>query len=196
MIAAASHDPSLKAHIMKKMKWSEQISLRIDWDSHCRAFRQLPCQRKFSIAKLIHGLANTNRQNHLYYKMSKNLCRGCQREGETFEYVLLCSYSATQLVRHTAMLQFDQALASSGLPSSITKVLLHGFSEWFRPPSGHSRAPTFGSVIPVDVTLTAAYTEQYHTLAWYNFALGRVSHHWAAAAHILNWSTGAMFDPQ
>ncbi len=50
-------------------------------------FHRLTQHQKILAAKLIHGLANTNHQNSLYYWSFKQ-CSCCQTTKETFEYVL------------------------------------------------------------------------------------------------------------
>jgi hypothetical protein len=66
----------------------------VDWKARRRAFTRLTKFQQLSVTKLIHNLAITNRQNHLFYGTS-NLCPGCQLEEETFEHVIRCSLPAT-----------------------------------------------------------------------------------------------------
>jgi hypothetical protein len=55
---------------MKKTKWSHREFNMVDWISHEKAFKRLTRHQQITMAKLIHNLANTNKQNFLYYKTS------------------------------------------------------------------------------------------------------------------------------
>jgi hypothetical protein len=55
---------------------------------------RLTRKQKITMAKLIHGLANTNRQNHLYYNTA-NLCPSFNVEEETFENALTSWHPTT-----------------------------------------------------------------------------------------------------
>lgn len=46
----------------------------VDWNAHEWAFKRFTWEQKITMAKLVHGLVNTNCQNNLYYNMS-NLCQ-------------------------------------------------------------------------------------------------------------------------
>jgi hypothetical protein len=64
----------------------------------------------------------------------------------------------------------------------MTSIILHGFSNCLQPPhQPPSKPSTYGSVLSMDMILTAAYTEQYHSIGWFHFVLGRVSNKWTAA---------------
>jgi hypothetical protein len=47
----------------------------------------------------------------------------------------------------------------------------------------------------MDMILTAAYTEQFHSIWWFQFTLGRVSTHWSAAVALYRWSHPETADP-
>jgi hypothetical protein len=69
----------------------------VHWTAHEKAFKQLTWHQQIHTAKLIHNLANINRQNFLYYKTSP-LCPGCDTEEEyiapyhKLPYILNSSY--------------------------------------------------------------------------------------------------------
>lgn len=88
------HDNLLQKYVLKKTKWEVATFNKVDWDAHESAFNRLPRCLTITTAKLIHNLANTNRQKILYYK-SCALCPGCQAEEETFEHILKCSFPST-----------------------------------------------------------------------------------------------------
>jgi hypothetical protein len=89
IISTSLHTPLLRDHIKKKTGWTDYEFNLVDWDNHERAFSRLTRGNKISIAKLIHQLVNTNRQNSLYYGTTK-LCPTCNLEEETMHHVLLC----------------------------------------------------------------------------------------------------------
>jgi hypothetical protein len=94
-LAVSLHDTPIVAHILRKTGWTQLIFERVHWDAHERAFCQLPRYSQHSMAKLIHSLANTNRQNNLYYEDS-SLCPICHEAEETMRHVLTCSHLASQ----------------------------------------------------------------------------------------------------
>jgi hypothetical protein len=129
---------------------------------------------------MIHNLSNTNRQNHLLYKQSDR-CPGCGSAEETFEHVLQCSYEPTSVARTAALDVLRKSLIAISTPPYAIEVVMEGFHDWLQPSLGRSRPSTFGSVRPVDVLLTDAYSHQFNSLGWYQFCLGRISKRWHAA---------------
>jgi len=87
------HSGPIESHIMRKANWSPQVFRKVHWDAHERAFRRLHRYAQHSTAKLVHGLVNTNRQNHLYYGHS-SLCPICNSEEETLSHVFSCAAPA------------------------------------------------------------------------------------------------------
>jgi len=131
---------------------------------------------------------NTNRQNNLFYGTS-NSCPGCNTHEETLEHVLQCSYGPTVVVRQDGLEQLENRLKTMGTPPPVIKVIMEGFSDWMDPQfpaTRRSRPSTFGSLNPTDILLTQAYSDQYHTIGWFQFCLGQVSKLWhrAVQAHL------------
>jgi hypothetical protein len=139
-------DAILKSHILKKTKWTLRIFDTINWSAHHQAFRRLTRHQQISISKLIHGLANTNRQNFLYYKTSL-LYPICQQKDETFEHVVTCLYAGAKDHRDSQLLQLEKSLQSIHTPQMVTKTILQGFQHWIEGGTSHSRAPAFGSLL-------------------------------------------------
>jgi hypothetical protein len=52
----------------------------------------------------------------------------------------------------------------------VVDCIMHGFRDWIHPPR-RSRAPTAGSVRPLDIILTQAYHEQIYQISWYQLCL-------------------------
>jgi hypothetical protein len=130
--------------------------LLVDWNAHERAFKRLTCQQKILVSKLVHGLANTNRQNHLYYNTS-NLCPICNAVEETFEHILTYQHPSAISFRDASLLQMEKDLQRINTPIMVIRTIMHGFSEWLHPNrSSHSRAPTVGSLRGPDMVLTTA----------------------------------------
>jgi hypothetical protein len=90
VLSRAMHDNTLSDYILRETKWSATIFAMVDWDTHERAFKRLTQYQKITTVKLIHNLANTNHQNHLYYGKD-NRCPVCQSKEEMFEHILKCS---------------------------------------------------------------------------------------------------------
>lgn len=65
MLASICHEQDLKTYILKKTKWTSFVFTSIDWPAHKSAFNKPTRHQKITTAKLIHNLANTNRQNFL-----------------------------------------------------------------------------------------------------------------------------------
>jgi len=78
----------------------------------------------------------------------------------------------------------------------MTSIILHGFSNWLQPPHlPPSRPSTYGSVWSMDMIFTEAYTEQYHSISWFHFVLGRVRNKWTAAIALYRQSNPAFAAP-
>ncbi len=165
-LSQLKHNAILKTHILKKIKWTSSIFDTINWTAHHQAFRRLTRHQQKSISKLIHGLANTNRQNFLYYKTSP-LCPIYQQKDGTCERVLTCSDAGAKDHRDSQLLQLEKLLQSIHTPQMVMKTILQGLEHWIEGGTSHSRAPTFGSLYSPEVVLTSAYHVQFYTLGWY-----------------------------
>jgi hypothetical protein len=115
ILAQAMHEPPIIEYVRRKTKWSPYVFSLVDWNSHEHAFTRLTRKQKVTMAKLIPGLANTNRQNHTYYNTS-NLCPICLTEEETFEHVLTCQHPTTCAFRDTCLTQLDKDLHQLNTP--------------------------------------------------------------------------------
>jgi hypothetical protein len=167
------------------MKWPECVFHWVDWESHSLAFHRLPWHHRIYTAKLIHNLANTNRQKRLYHG-TPPLCPGCVQVEDTFEHVLTCPFPSMHAHQDAGLKQLETALTSI-LPSPLLRMIFHGFSNWLQPTtSGHTGPLTSGSITGINMILTVAYTEQFTSIGWFKFTLGRVSKKWASAVQLLN----------
>jgi hypothetical protein len=184
-LAQAMHEKPIASYIQCKAKWSPYVVSLVNWDAHERAFKCLRRQQKISVAKLVHNLVNTNHQNHLYYKTSP-LCPICGVAEETLEHVLNCDYPATRTCRNECLLQLEKELQQINTPNIVVCTILHGFSDWLlgHRQSSRSHALTVGSLHGSDMLLTTAYTEQFHSIGWFQFCLGRISKKWSQAVHM------------
>jgi hypothetical protein len=102
----AMHEKPLENYIKKKTKLSPLVFQKVDWMAREQAFKLLTRNNQIGISKLIHNLANTNRQNHLFYGAS-NQCPGCQSSEETFEHVLKCTYPMTIETRDKCLKELE-----------------------------------------------------------------------------------------
>jgi len=175
------HSGPIESHIMRKANWSPQVFRKVHWDAHERAFRRLHRYAQHSTAKLVHGLVNTNRQNHLYYGHS-SLCPICNSEEETLSHVFSCAAPAAANHRLKSLEDLRKTLISILTPEPVVAAIQHGFQQWCQDTSRkHARALTAGSLRGPDAVLTSAFHEQFRDIGWYQLCLGRVSTKWASA---------------
>jgi hypothetical protein len=173
------HDDQLQ-YILLKSQWSATVFNKVNWKAHQQAISRMTKFQQIALAKLVHNLANTNRQNFLLYK-STPLCPLCNDYEETFQHVLQCREASASTHRAAQLHTLEIHLINIQTPREIVRAILHGFREW-QYSRQRSRALTFGSVYGPDVLLTSAYHEQFHDIGWLNFSLGRISQIWEKAA--------------
>ncbi len=184
-VGSRLHIDNLRKHIIKKTNWSHSTFDLIHWNAHGSVFKQLTKALQISTAKIIHQLANTNRQNHLYYKTSPT-CPCCQEAEETFEHVLLCPAEAVTIHREIALQDLTTSLEKLATPPPVVEVIIHGTLSWLNHSQGDTRsvrAQVAGSLRAADILLTSAFQEHYHTVGWFQLFLGRISLKWEKAAH-------------
>jgi hypothetical protein len=139
--------------------------------------------QKCLTAKLIHGLANVNKQNQLYYNASP-VCPCCQEAEESFEHVLTCHSDLSSIQREQSLQALIKGLQLINTPEKVIEAMVAGTEAWIASSVntiGRVHAPTAGSLNSGDILLTTAFTEQYHSIGWYHFTLGRISSKWDAA---------------
>jgi hypothetical protein len=179
-ISQGRHDKQLRDYILKRTKWSYTKFNLVHWSAHGTAFKRLTRAQQITMAKLIHNLANTNRQNFLYYTTSP-LCPGCVMVEETFEHVLRCSLPQTVAYCNLQLNKLVLHLHKIQTPLPVIHALQKGFHDWLNQTTHCSRAHTYGSLFGPDILLTSAYYEQYHQLGWFQLCLGRISKTWSKA---------------
>jgi hypothetical protein len=192
VLSSRLHSTLLRAHIIKKGKWSQPTFDLINWEAHGSAFRCLTRDKQISTAKLIHQLNNTNRQNHLYYNTSAT-CPCCQEHEETCEHVLTCLADDVHSHREEATQELATSLTKLATPSPVVEAILHGTRAWINYDPHHPRhirAPVAGSLRAADVLLTSAFHEQFHTIGWFHLFLGRISTKWDDAVRAYSLREG------
>lgn len=193
IISQSHHDTCLQECILKCTKWSWRDFHKVNWEAHGTAFNRITGHQQITLAKLIHNLANTNRQNFLYYKSSP-LCPGCKAEDETFEHVLRCPLPQTEVYRQQQIAELQIQLFNLQTPQPVIQTIIQGFHHWVATPPGHSHAPTYGSLFCPDMILTGAYFEQFNQLGLFQVCLGRISKLWSRAVSSYHASTSPVFD--
>jgi hypothetical protein len=169
---------------MKKTGWTRQTFDLDRWIGHERAFRCLPRYSQHSMAKLIHGLVNTNHQNRLYYGTSP-MCSICQSEEETLLHVFTCPHQMAVTHHHKCLTDFRNDLVNAGTPDPIIQAVYHGFTQWtLKPDSIDIRSLTAGSLWGPDAVLTTAFLEQVQHIGWY--------HVWAESVKSGPWLSNNM----
>ena len=183
ILSQGLHRDTIINHIKKKTAWSSHVFSLVHWDAHERAFKRLTFSQQCITAKLIHGLANTNRQNHLFYATSPT-CPCCQEYEESFEHVLVCGSTASSSSRASALQELTIGLEKINTPEQVLEAIILGLNTWITSasdPTVRVHAPTAGSLHGGDMLLTTAFMEQHHSIGWFQFALGRISSKWDVA---------------
>jgi hypothetical protein len=164
---------------MRKSRWSRRVFDMVHWNAHERAFCRLPRYSQHSTAKLIHGLVNTNKQNHMYYGQSF-LCPICHAVEESVDHVFTCSHPDASQHRQKCLDDLQRTLQHHLTPSPIIDAIIYGFSIQHRD-TQEVRALTAGSLRGPDAVLTSAFHEQYCDLGWSSMCLRCISRRWASA---------------
>jgi hypothetical protein len=71
----------------------------------------------------------------------------------------------------------------------VLEAILLGINTWIASafdPTVRVHAPTAGSLHGGDTLLITAFMEQYHSIGWFQFALGRIISKWDAAVFYYN----------
>ncbi len=147
------------------------------------AFKGLTRNGKIMVAKLIHKLINTNQQNHKFYGKSA-LCPSFQIKVESWNHVFTCGSQGPTESRKTSITELQKNLATINTPVELISAITHGMEMWERSqdnPQLQIHALTVGSLHGSHVLLTAAFTEQFHSLGWHHLLMGRLSKYWGAA---------------
>jgi hypothetical protein len=108
-LVRAIHDRHLEQHILNKTQWGRVTFTLVHWDAYERAFKKLPRYNQHNMAKSVHCLLNTNKQNKLYYGDSP-LYPICHDHEETMEHVFTYKHPAAITNREHAWLQFKLTL--------------------------------------------------------------------------------------
>jgi hypothetical protein len=143
-LATATHDHHLETHIIKTAKWSASVFNLIDRAGLKRAFTTLTWHQKISTSKLIHGLANTNRQNRLHYNTTDS-CPCCDSSEEIFEHILTCPSLEMTTAQDLLLKQLDTNLNQLSMIPPVIHTILLGFSSWLHSPQSRVRPPMAGS---------------------------------------------------
>jgi hypothetical protein len=132
------------------------------------------------VAKLQHNLLNTNYQNARFYGKSPT-CPCCLSHVETLVHVLSCSSDGATEHRQKAINLLETDLASIKTPVEVISAILHGTTMWVHLQTEENlrvHAPMVGSLRGPDMLLTATFTEQFQSIGWNQFLLGRLSSRW------------------
>jgi hypothetical protein len=135
------------------------------------------------MANLIHGLANVNKQNQLYYHTSP-ICPCCQEAEESLEHVLISHSDSSSTQRQQSLQAPLKGLKLIDTPAKVIEVIVVGTKEWIASsdnPNGRVHASMASSLNSGDILLTTAFIKRYHSIGWYQFTLGRFSSKWDAA---------------
>jgi hypothetical protein len=151
---------------------------QVDWDAFSKASKKLPRWQQLSYCKIIHELINTNVQNSKLYNKDPS-CPCCLQCPETLEHILKCQEPSIKENRMALQRTLQEYLEKIKTPQTILDTILYGLNHWEKDQA--VRAPTRGSLKPLDILLTNAYTEQSQELGWNHFLRGRLSKYWGQA---------------
>jgi len=122
-----------------------------------KAFKCKSRSKQITISKIIHDLAHTNLQDKKFHGTSST-CPICLQEEETFLHVLHCLDTRVVQCQHSHLRSLESNLTNIYTPPSVTRVILHGFSELlYLTSSPKPRAHTAGSLWAADILLTSVF---------------------------------------
>lgn len=119
----------LRATIQKQTGWDNDLFEKVDWAAFERAFSRLSRCRQISIAKLSHGLWNTNHQNFKYYRASST-CPCCRDDIETLPHVYTCLQEEVEQHRNQQLATLQDDLETIDTPKLLRDVIIQGIKRW------------------------------------------------------------------
>ena len=185
------HQQQIIDYVKKRSNWNDITFQQVHWDAHESAFTSLSRNNQVMVAKLIHNLANTNAQNAKFYGKSPS-CPCCLLHDETLAHIFSCPSEGSIEHRAKALVTLQADLTNISTPTAVIEAITYGITMWVRQQMESDlsiHAPTVGSLCGPDILLTVAFTEQYQSIGWYNFLLGRISAKWGKAVALYNKST-------
>ncbi len=183
----------LQDTICKAENWSKSTFRKVDWVAYGKAFRSLSRVKQISISKLSHKLLNTNHLNQKFYGLS-GACSCCEKHIETFSHMLTCSNNHFTPHYKDSLDNLQSALCKAGSPVQITMAIIHGISKWCSrqlDTTTQQKSPTIGTLNPLDIIITQAYTEQTTIIGWDNLLRGRLSVLWDKAVAMATQTSSA-----
>jgi hypothetical protein len=98
--------------------------------------------------------------------------------------MLTCPSNLSTPYHQDQLEQLQTRLLNAGTPDIIASAIIHGISQWNLCQSGTStqqHSPYIGSLKPLDIAITQAYTDQTNPIGWDNLLRGRLSILWEKA---------------
>jgi hypothetical protein len=185
------HRQQIIDYVKKRSKWNDTTFHQVHWGAHESAFTSLSRNNQVMVVKLIHNLVNINVQNAKLYGKSSS-CPCCLSHDETLAHIFSCPSEGSIEHCAQALVTLKADLTTISTPTAVIEAMIYGMTLWVCHQTEselHVHTPTVGSLHGPDVLLTAALTEQYQSIGWYNFLLGRISVCWGKAVAMYNKST-------
>jgi hypothetical protein len=185
-IKELAYSDSLHNTILSNSQWTEEQFNMVDWPTLRQCLNGMSRIQQLSHCKLLHGLLNTNEQNHRYYKQSA-LCPHCKSASESFPHVISCSHLAIQKQREAQQEVLWKSLEKLKTPPSLLTVLcsaLQSLSGRHRTslttPSVTSNSTGSQQSSPecFPVGVREAQCQQMHDIGWDQFLRGCISKLW------------------
>jgi hypothetical protein len=85
-----AHAEPLRLTICKNNRWTDEQFDMVDWAALHTCLKTCSRGHLLTWCKLLHGLLNTNEQNHKFYKTPAQ-CPHCLDKSESFWHVLCCT---------------------------------------------------------------------------------------------------------
>ena len=186
-MSIALHRTSFITYLKSKHGWTDRTFELIHWDAHESAFKALPRNSRTMVAKLIHKVINTNQQNHKFYGKSP-LCPSCHTAEESWTHIFTCGSEGSIESRKASLTELQKNLLTINTPPEVIAAFVYGMEMWEQSqtnPQLQVHALTVGSLRSSHVLLTAAFTEQFHTIGWQHLLMGRLSKKWGIAVAML-----------
>jgi hypothetical protein len=187
-IRELAHSELLQNTICKNTGWSEDQFYMVDWNALQAGLKGVSKVKLLSYCKLIHGILNTNEQNHKFYGSTSH-CPHCKASVESFLHVVTCPCPTVTDYRSQQQDTLWKSLKALRTPQIILQYIQRGINscDSMRPSESSSAnqedsgsTQSSGSYSAFSL---AAFNEQSIHVGWDQLLRGRLSKRWREAFH-------------
>jgi hypothetical protein len=93
---------------------------------------------------------------------------------ETLPHLLSCASPGSSQHQTTALSELQKDLKALNTPQEVVDAIAHGMIVWTNPQQGEQvqvHALTAGSLRGPDVLLMTAFSEQFHSIGWFQLLM-------------------------